>query len=226
MQHSPTGGWGMTPDEKSAAIKFDCLELLKAVESFHVADTGAARYRQMIEDGRPYNLDLVVPVLTSWKAHRGTGDAAMLRNVLSRFVTDRRDELDHLRSSQLSTLSDEDLNSVRSLVGFLESQGFKPTSWGKSLHMLAPNAILLWDREVIRGRYGLSGDVDGFLSYQRFGRRLAKSLGTDLVKVPEQHAAVAGYIESIPKILDELAYQWDGSARAVLSLGGHSAAFA
>jgi len=216
----------MTAEEGTSPIKFDCQDLLTAVELFHVHDTGASRYRQMIEDGVPYNLDLVVPVLTSWKAHRGTGDAAMLRNVLSEFVTERHDDLDHLRGTQLSSLSDQDLESERSLVAFLDGRGFRPTAWGKSLHMLVPNAILLWDREVVRGRYDLSDDVEGFLSYQRFGRRLAISLGTELLNVPKQHATAAGYIESIPKILDELAYSWDGSARAVLSLGGHSAAFA
>lgn len=215
----------MNSESMSPRAEFDCADLVAAVKSFHTGVTGDLRYRQMIEDGTPYNLDLIVPVLTSWKAHRGTGNAEGLRDVLSELVTEKRGELDRLRKTPLSKLSHEDLGGVRSLVQWLESKGFRPTAWGKSLHMLAPNALLLWDRAVVRERYELTDDVEGFLSYQRFGQRLALSLGSALERVPEQHALDAGYVEPIPKIFDELAFQWDGSALAVLSLGGRSAAF-
>ena len=217
-------------DGKGTLFRFHPEDLLTAVESFHGTGTGVSRtddirYREMIADGRPYNLDLILPVLTSWRAHRGTGDARMLRCVLSDFVSEKQPELDHLRATQLLRLSDEDLRVVKTLVEWLENKEFKPTAWGKSLHMLAPNALLLWDEVVVRRRYDLAANVEGFLSYQRFGQRLAKSLGDKLEMVLEQHASVAGYAEPIPKILDELAFEWDGSAKAVLSLGGHLAAF-
>ncbi len=157
-----------------------------------------------------------------------------------------------LAAKRIESLSDDDLLLVLDLAGSLAYpiETFEvgkrhwtlmtPTAWGKLLHFILPNAVILWDEGQVRNSYGLDDDPYSFVCYQAFARALSMKIQHShpggLVSWVQRHAAVVrteegnpqsanlqDYMEPAPKLIDELAY--DCRARdAALSLVGRNPA--
>jgi hypothetical protein len=175
-------------------------------------------------------LDEAVSFLGKWKALRFKGGGAAFRRIYTAWLRENLTALKRLQGRVLYDLAPEDFQYVLRMSSSFRDNGAPPTTFGKALHFLLPETIMLWDQEVVRNNYRLSSDPRSFVSYQRFGWKLLHHVTRGqsikvLSQLEKDHARSAGYFEPMTMILDHLAYSPELSASAVTALGGHSHAF-
>jgi hypothetical protein len=145
-----------------------------------------------------------------------------------------------LRKQSLLTLGDADFATIRNLARKLDTGlefvGSKPdgkvgtirapTAWGKLLHFLAPEAILLWDAEVVRnGPLQLGDGPDDFVVLQRWGQRLLLQLDKEKrgsiprMLIEHRRQTKGHYYEPITKFLDETMYDREAIRQAKALIG-------
>jgi hypothetical protein len=110
------------------------------------------------------------------------------------------------------------------------------TAWGKLMHFVMPQTIVLWDDAWVRRAYGLGDDPYSFTCYQAFCQRLLSELERDppgrVESWVQRHSAMLRglestaegessdeFVESRPKLVDELVYD-RGIVRAAQSAIG------
>jgi hypothetical protein len=175
-------------------------------------------------------LDNAIEFLGKWRALRFRGGGDLVRRVYPEWVKANEMTLRKLEHRPLYALSSQDFYAIFYLAATLSERHLPPTTFGKLLHFLLPETVLLWDQEIVRDAYDLEGDPCSFVSYQCFGwrllRHISRSAGiSDLQMLEEKHAQFATYYEPATRILDHLAYYRTLAKRAVAALGGHEQAF-
>lgn len=224
------------------ATGFSSDDLLEACRLYHEPEwTEKERraeviYRQeVIERGESEfdtSVDGAIKFLRKWgglRSYRGGGDK--FRVFLPDWIEDNEWALNRLRGKQLHEFGNgREFMLVVYLAGSLWDKSISATLYGKLLHFLLPDAVLLWDQDVVRDGYDLDGDPYSFASYQYFGHRLLRHLtiheGEDVLgRIQDEHAKVTGYAEPFTKLLDELAYEEYLRDQAVEALGGWGEAF-
>lgn len=223
----------------SADALFSSHHFLSAGEYYHWPDEGdldsrELPYRELLlatRDSPPTaRLDAGIEWLGKWGALRGIKKNKASR-ILKRFVDVHGRDIERLNRKPLSTLDDNDFQLVGQLAEDLVSRGMRPTAYGKALHFLLPETILMWDDKYVRETYRL-WETDSrktpplFVRYQLFGWRLLKLISDSegkavLDTIRAKHRVVAGCNEPITKLIDELVYDGEGNLqRAVTALGG------
>ncbi len=175
-------------------------------------------------------LDEAIEFLGKWKALRFRSGGDLVRRVYPEWVRANGMTLHNLERRPLYALSAQDFYSILYLSATLSERGMPPTTFGKLLHFLLPETVLLWDQAIVRDTYDLEGDPCSFVAYQCFGWRLLRhislSSGTSAIETLEKkHAQFATYYEPATRLLDHLAYDRTLSKKAVATLGGHEQAF-
>jgi hypothetical protein len=212
-------------------LKFTSQDLFSAIEHYHCINEGEAQkiYVDNIlkyEGSLEGKIEAIIEVLGPWKGLRWKG-SAKLKDLLSSWVSDNREALNSLeKKKSMMALDSDDYVRVVSLAGDFWYKGVPPTCYGKVLHFLLPDVILLWDEENVRSKemYNLDGDPYSFAKYQSFGRRLIEHLkvneGNGVVgMIMRTHVEKIGYTEPLPKIIDELAYSPELQKKAMEALG-------
>ena len=167
-----------------------------------------------------------------WRAFRFPGGVNSFGQIYPGWLAENKEILARLKGRSLYSLSAENgLYSVLCLGTNAWEAGMRPTTFGKLLHFLLPETVLLWDQKVVRDQYELDGDPCSFLAYQCFGLKLLRHISrkdgvNSLRALEETHAKSIGYFEPLTRILDHLAYDEPMADRAVSVLGGHARAFA
>jgi hypothetical protein len=216
-------------------MSFECNHLREAGERYgsHLNNVESVYPRLVWEPRRadPENrLESAVEFLGKWRALRFKEGGNKLRRVYHDWLEDTAPILSQLMRKSLYSLSPRDFHCILYLSAGLRERGIPATTFGKLLHFLLPETVLLWDKEVVRSTYGLNDDPCSFLSYQCFGWRLlhylARQDGVQALKVLEyEHSQFAGYHEPMTRLIDHLAYQRTLAGIAVASLGGKLQAF-
>ena len=173
---------------------------------------------------------MALEFLRRWQGVRFQGGAERLRQTYPAWVNGYDTVLRQLTGKPLIDLSEEDLYQVLRLTTALWERGIPPTTFGKLLHFMLPETVLMWDKAVVRTVYRLDEDPCSFLAYQCFGRRLLRHITSRVGKpvllgLENDHAKVAGYYEPTTRIIDHLAYSQDLAQKAVDTLGGGQEAF-
>ncbi len=212
-------------------MSFELRDLQEAGErySWHYED-----WLSLVWKTRKYEpsrrLDEAIKFLGKWNALRFKGGGDRLREVYPKWLKANRAILGKLERRPLYSLNSADFYSILYLTTSMWEKGIPPTTYGKLLHFLLPETVLLWDQKVVRTCYALHDDPCSFLSYQCFGWRLLHHISrmegvSPLGKLEKSHAKLAGYYEPVTRILDHLAYRPQIARRAVTALGGSARAF-
>lgn len=185
---------------------------------------------QRKDDPLERRLDDLLDFLGKGRALRFKGGAAEFRRIYQVWLRENRGRFAKIRGKVLYNLVSEDFDTIFRLSSNFRRHGAPPTTYGKALHFLLPETVMLWDQKIVRDTYKLRSEPDDFVAYQRFGHKLLRYVsGAQGIKVLErferEHAKSAGYHEPITMILDHLAYYPALSARAVNALGGYEQAF-
>lgn len=146
------------------------------------------------------------------------------RDFLPRFLKSHRDSLKCLDGKYLQTFAPTDFELVHAMsADLLEGLSFThkgrhhgaQTATGKLLHFLLPHGVMMWDDRVVRQEAydGLGSTATDFVNYQMFGKRVLLRLLEDsstgeLSGLSLRHSKDCGlnYVEPLPKLLDEMAY--------------------
>lgn len=172
-------------------------------------------YREEVKKPKDTPVDKVVDgavrFLSHWNAVRFPGGSERLRAVLPEWLAGNAELLSASRGKELQSLVGSDFRTIIYLAGSLWELGFPPTTFGKLLHILLPETVLLWDADNVRNGYRLGEDPYSFTGYQAFGWRLLHGLqeaeGQDiLASVKSKHARTARFDEPLTKLIDELTY--------------------
>ena len=217
--------------------------LVAAWEAYHERSTSPeAFYARFYLEGKgkqpPSRVLHAIIFLQAWTAwdyrFREDGPLRALE-FLPGFIEENSPTIQHLRDRSLLTLEDDDINAIRDLAVSLESgltfddgRGPRraPTAWGKLLHFLAPESILLWDGETVRkGPLHLNDGPDDFAALQRWGRALSRHLEKDRVggyaglAVAHRLQRKDSYEEPVTKIIDEAMYDPSTIRQAIEIVG-------
>jgi len=152
------------------------------------------------------------------------------------FLRENASNIQSLRNRAILTLEEGDFAVIRDLAaqldyGLVFNDKFGPrraqTAWGKLLHFLVPEAILLWDGEYVRnGPLQLGDGPDDFVALQRWGQRLARQLdetnrgATERLSTDHRRMTNGHYDEPVTKIFDEAMYDAEAIEHAIDAIGG------
>ena len=182
---------------------------------------------------------LFLAVWNAWGPNREPGAARALE-FLPKFLSENASTIRSLRGRSLLTLDDRDFANIGHLATQLDSglsfavvkEGGKtvstrtPTAWGKLLHFLAPESILLWDSEYVRnGPLQLDDGPGDFVCLQRWGKRLLQHLENEsrgsVPKMLGNHRmqTKGRYDEPVTKFLDEVMYDPEAVRLAISAIG-------
>ena len=139
--------------------------------------------------------------------------------------------LSELSDKPLIALKERDFKHLQKLATALDD-GLRfdgrraPTAWGKLLHFLLPQSVVMWDEEYVRTRYELESTPEAFVRYQQFCKRAVQGLleGSDPRTLEEnlelhRRQNELRYREPITKLLDEFAYDRSGVKTLLAELG-------
>lgn len=175
-------------------------------------------------------LDDLVDFLGKGRALRFKGGGDAFRRIYRVWLRENRRGVEKIRGRVLFDLGSGDFDIVFRLSSSFRKHGAPPTTYGKALHFILPETLMLWDQKIVRDTYKLGSEPEDYVGYQRFGQKLLQHVVGDqgiraLERFEREHGKSAGYPEPITMILDHLAYHPKLSARAVNALGGHEKAF-
>lgn len=216
-------------------MTFEMTDLREAAERYagrfekdHGSWTGLAWRGK--EEPLEQRLDDLVEFLGTGRALRFKGGGEAFRRIYRVWLRENRRRVEKIRGRVLFNLGGGDFDAVFRLSSSFRKHGAPPTTYGKALHFILPETLMLWDQKIVRDTYNLGSEPEDYVRYQRFGQKLLHHVvGTQGIKVLErferEHGKSTGYLEPMTMILDHLAYYPKFSARAVNALGGHKQAF-
>lgn len=225
-------------------MKISDIELDAAGRRFHRGEGGrsARQYRSAIHaialaHRNPRKMaTLAVELLYSWGGIRKP--VSLKRPLvirLDRWLRQYDTEWRTLSRTKLEDFARSDLLLITDLAGGLAYpteyvrhgrrtyELMTATAWGKLMHFIMPQTIVLWDEAWVRNAYGLGDDPYSFTCYQAFCHRLLTELERDhpgrVASWVQRHSAMLRslesadggegsdeFVESLPKLVDELVY--------------------
>jgi hypothetical protein len=220
---------------RESRMSFELEQLREAAEKYPYHDAGThGVWSRLVWERRNLSpvarLDDAVEFLGKWKSLRFKGGKTAFRIICTKWLRKNLTVLERLQGRVLYSLAPEDFQDILEISSSFRDCGAPPTTFGKALHFLLPEAVMLWDQAIVRNTYKLRPDPESFVSYQRFGWKLLHHITRNktvnaLQQLGRDHARTVGYFEPMTMMLDHLAFSPKLSARAVAALGGPSRAF-
>jgi len=216
-------------------MSFELEQLREAAKKYPYHDAGThGVWPKLVWERRNESplarIDDAVEFLGIWKALRFKAGKTAFRRICTRWLRKNLTILERLQGRVLYSIASEDFQHILEISSSFRDCGAPPTTFGKALHFLLPETVMLWDQAIVRNTYKLRPDPDSFVSYQRFGWKLLHHVTRNktvnvLQQLERDHERTVGYFEPITMILDHLAFSPKLSARATAALGGPSKAF-
>ncbi len=107
-------------------------------------------------------LDDLVDFLGKGKALRFRGGGDAFRRIYSAWLGENRRRVESVHGRVLYRLIPADFETILQVSLSFRSHGAPPTTFGKALHFLLPETVMLWDQKVVRDTYGLGSEPKDF----------------------------------------------------------------